>query len=227
MILPVILLGNSYMDAELKDQSFTNLSSNNPFLGSYHNTLSVLKEFEVAMAEKSMAPKSGLIFPFDAMNHAHNTMFDAWRVVMGLGTQAEAKLVKQYETEKLQVSSEEAIYQESIKILEKKIIDNRRQFEAHEAELDKAVKAKQAAQRNARKQKAEFEESAKKVLQLSSELSDSLTHGKELEGVNSALQVQINTLTESLNHVQSTEQQQNEEIIRLQAVCDELIKEKV
>jgi hypothetical protein len=203
LILPVILLGNSYMDAELKDQSFTNLSSNNPFLGSYHNTLSVLKEFEVAMAEKSMAPKSGLIFPFDAMNHAHNTMFDAWRVVMGLGTQAEAKLVKQYETEKLQVSSEEAIYQESIKILEKKIIDNRRQFEAHEAELDKAVKAKQAAQRNARKQKAEF------------------------EGVNSALQVQINTLTESLNHVQSTEQQQNEEIIRLQAVCDELIKEKV
>ncbi|CAG22661.1 hypothetical protein PBPRB0789 [Photobacterium profundum SS9] len=227
MILPFILLGNSYMDAELKDQSFMNLSSNNPFLGSYHNALSVLKEFETSMAEKSMAPKSGLIFPFDAMNHAHNTMFDAWRVVMGLGTQAEAKLVKQYETEKLQVSSEEAIYQESIKILKKKIIENRRQFEAHDAELDKAVKAKQAAQRNARKQKAEFEESAKKELQLSSELSDSLTHGKELEGVNSALQEQVNTLTESLDHVQSKEQQQSEEIIRLQAVCDELTKEKV
>ncbi|PSV62561.1 hypothetical protein C9J48_11450 [Photobacterium profundum] len=227
MILPVILLGNSYMDAELKDQTFINSLSNNPFLSSYNNTLSVLKEFEVAMAEKSMAPKSGLIFPFDAMNHAHNTMFDAWRVVMGLGTQAEVKLVKQYEAEKQQVSSEDAIYQESIKILKKKIIENRNQFEAHNLTLDKAVKAKQAAQRNARKQKAEFEESAKKVQQLNSELSDSLTHGKELEGANSALQAQVNTLTEALNHVQNTEQQQNEEIIRLQAVCDELTKDKV
>ncbi|PSU46917.1 hypothetical protein C9J12_17065 [Photobacterium frigidiphilum] len=215
------------MDAELKDQSFTNLSSNNPFLGSYHNTLSVLKEFEAAMAEKSMTPKSGLIFPFDAMNHAHNTMFDTWRVVMGLGTQAEAKLVKQYEAEKQQVSSEEAIYQESIKILKKKIIENRRQFEAHDAELDKAVKAKQAAQRNARKHKAEFEVKDKEVLQLNSELNDSLMHGKELEEANNELQIQVNALTESLNHVQSLEQQQSEEIIRLQAVCDELTKDNV
>lgn len=215
------------MDAELKDQSFINLSSNNPFLGSYQNALSVLKEFEVAITEKTMAPKSGLVFPYDAMNHAHNTMFDTWRVVMGLGTQAEAKLVKQNEAEKQQISREEAIYQESIKTLKKKIIENRSQFEAHDAELDKAVKAKQAAQRNTRKQKVEFEESAKKVLQLNSELSDSLTHGTELEEVNSALQAQVNTLTESLNHAQNTEQQQSEEIIRLQVLCDALKKENV
>jgi hypothetical protein len=250
------------MDAELKDQSFRKLSSNNPFLsplhsfeymeqvmawvskgvefksisakqlqeavgGSYQSALSVLKEFEAVMAEKSIAPKSGLIFPYDAMNHAHNTMFDTWRVVMGLGTQAEANLIKQYEAEKQQVSSEEAIYQESIEILKKKIIENRSQLEAHDAELDKAIKAKQAAQRNARKQKAEFEGSAKKVLQLNSELSDSLTHGKELESINSELQAQVSSLTESLNHIQSTEQQQSEEIIRLQALCDELKKENV
>lgn len=215
------------MDAELKDQSFINLSSNNPFLGSYQNALSVLKEFEVAITEKSMAPKSGLVFPYDAMNHAHNTMFDTWRVVMGLGTQAEAKLVKQNEDEKQQVSREDAIYQKTIKTLKKKIIENRSQFETHDAELDKAVKAKQAAQRNARKQKVEIEESAKKVLQLNSELSDSLTHGTELEEVNSALQAQVTTLTESLNHAQNTEQQQSEEIIRLQALCDALKKENV
>jgi chromosome segregation ATPase len=215
------------MDAELKDQSFINLSSNNPFLGSYQNALSVLKEFEVAITEKSMAPKSGLVFPYDAMNHAHNTMFDTWRVVMGLGTQAEAKLVKQNEDEKQQVSREDAIYQKTIKTLKKKIIENRSQFETHDAELDKAVKAKQAAQRNARKQKVEIEESAKKVLQLNSELSDSLTHGTELEKVNSALQAQVTTLTESLNHAQNTEQQQSEEIIRLQALCDALKKENV
>jgi hypothetical protein len=215
------------MDAELKDQSFTHLSSNNPFLGSYQNALSVLKEFEVAITEKSMVPKSGLVFPYDAMNHAHNTMFDTWRVVMGLGTQAESKLVKQNEAEKQQVSREEAIYQESIKTLKKKIIENRSQIEAHDAELDKAVKAKQTAQRNARKQKVEFEESAKKVLQLNSELSDSITHGTELEKVNSALQVQVTTLTESLNHAQNTEQQQSEEIFRLQALCDALKKENV
>ena len=80
--------------------------------GSYKHALMVLEEVERVIRlsyqqenndhESSDHENSELVFPFDVINRTNNTLFDTWRVMMGLGTKAEEDLLERLEEEKQQ-----------------------------------------------------------------------------------------------------------------------------
>ncbi|PSW05244.1 hypothetical protein [Photobacterium lipolyticum] len=113
---------------------------------------------------------SELVFPFDVINRTNNTLFDTWRVMMGIGTKAEEDLVERLDAEIQKQHANDAFYSDKIAALEAAARENEKRLAIQNSVCDKAIKEKQAAQRSVRKQKADLDKKTKKTALLVSEL---------------------------------------------------------
>jgi len=172
--------------------------------GSYKHALMVLEEVErvirlsyqqeISDHDSSAHEKSELAFPFDVINQANNTLFDTWRIMMGLGTKAEEDLLERLEAEKQKQHANDAAYSDKISALEAAVRENDNRLAVQDAVCDKAIKAKQAAQRSVRKQKADLDKSIEKTQLLTTQLNETVTLNHQLEEANIELQSQVDEL---------------------------------
>ena len=177
--------------------------------GSYKHALMVLEEVEHVIRlsyqqenndhESSDDENSELVFPFDVINWTNNTLFDTWRVMMGIGTKAEEDLVERLETEKQKQQANDAVYSDKIASLEAAVRKNDNRLAAQNAACDKAIKAKQAAQRSVRKQKADLDKSTEKIQLLTTQLDEAVTLNHQLEEANNELQSHMVELEKTLS----------------------------
>ncbi|MDX1302110.1 hypothetical protein [Photobacterium sp.] len=172
--------------------------------GSYKHALIALEEVERVIRlshqqENNDHESSELVFPFDVINRTNNTLFDTWRVMMGVGTKAEEDLGERLETEKQKQHANEAFYSDRMAALEAAARENDKRLMVQNAAYDKAIKEKQAAQRSVEKQKAELDKSTEKILQLTMQLDKAVTLNHQLKGTNTELQSQVAELEKTLS----------------------------
>ena len=172
--------------------------------GSYKHALMILEEVERVIRlsyqqENSAHESSELVFPFDVINRTNNTLFDTWRVMMGLGTKAEEDLLEHLEAEKQKQHANNAAYSDKIAALEADVRETDNRLAIQDAACDKAIKAKQAAQRSVRKLKADFDKSNEQTQRLTTQLNETVTLNHQLEEANLALQSQVAELEKTLS----------------------------
>ncbi|MGF1758647.1 hypothetical protein L4D76_12005 [Photobacterium sagamiensis] len=211
--------------------------------GSYKHALMVLEEVERVIRlsyqqenndhESSNHENSELVFPFDVINQANNTLFDTWRVMMGLGTKAEEDLLERLEAEKQKKHTNDAVYSDKIAALEAAGRENDNRLAAQDAACDKAIKAKQAAQRSVRKQKADLDKSIEQTQLLTTQLNETVTLNHQLEEANIELQSQVAELEKAFSDARlnakkslSELEQQKQQVELLHVQREELIAEK-
>lgn len=116
---------------------------------SYETTLKKIEEADKVLNQKIQQTKEqGLVFPFDMMQLASDNLVASWNAVTG--QHDDSSLSEQY------VELEDALAKKAV-------------------ECEKALKAKQTAQRNLRKTKTELDASDEKVKALNEELRSAKT----------------------------------------------------
>ncbi|OAN11413.1 hypothetical protein A3K86_20935 [Photobacterium jeanii] len=134
--------------------------------GSYQHALDILEELDAYIAcEREQA--SGLVFPFNLINQMHNNYMDAWRVMVGMGSQSKEIEAQTFNEKLAEVEQNLLVLNEQLNA-KQVALDELEQAKA--SELQKAVKAKQTAQQNARKAKAELTAASKENTALAKEL---------------------------------------------------------
>ncbi|MDO6544557.1 hypothetical protein [Photobacterium sanguinicancri] len=125
--------------------------------GSYQNALQVLEELDSYIAGEQPAQTS-VDFPFSLINQMHNMYFDAWRVMFGVNfvqdtAQGKAQVAELSATQ-AELASVQALLAEKEADVERLVSGQKAVLDELESDVNKAVKAKQTAQQNARKTKA-------------------------------------------------------------------------
>ncbi|MGR5064715.1 hypothetical protein [Photobacterium sp. DNB22_13_2] len=170
---------------------------------SYQQSLKLIEEMDKQFVYRNDQQQS-LCFPFDFMDQVTRNMADQWNALAGLPTSSADQLEEALEEAK----SKEAELSSKIKKQDAKISELNQLHLDSQAEVAKATKAKQTAQRNARKAKADLEtatETSKQleeqVTQLSSEKADTHLENQALNQQNEELKQQIAQLQSQLEAV--------------------------
>ena len=133
---------------------------------SYQQSIKLIEEMDKQFASKQDQQQS-LCFPFDLMDQMTRNMADQWNALAGLPTsvsedfEQELELAKEKEVDLLaQLSAQEG-----------KIESMTTSLATSEEAVTKATRAKQTAQRNARKAKAELEAATETTKQLEEQVN--------------------------------------------------------
>ena len=170
---------------------------------SYQQSLKLIEEMDKQLVYREDQQKS-LCFPFDLMDQMTKNMADQWNALAGLPTSSAGRLAEELEEAK----AKENELSERVAEQETQLNELNQTVVAHQAEVTKANRAKQTAQRNARKVKADLElsnETSKQleeqVTQLESEKVQAMKENQALIGKNADLKQQIAQLQSQLDSV--------------------------
>lgn len=133
---------------------------------SYQQSLKLIEEMDKQFASKQDQQQS-LCFPFDLMDQMTRNMTDQWNALAGLPTSASEVFEQELELAK----AKEADLLAQLSAQEGKIESMTTSLAASEEAVTKATRAKQTAQRNARKAKAELEAATETTKQLEEQVN--------------------------------------------------------
>ncbi|KLU99869.1 hypothetical protein C9I90_02905 [Photobacterium aphoticum] len=148
-------------------ESITVASTKQAIEQSYQHSVKLLEAMDKQF-QTNTDKQQALLFPFDVMDQFTRQISEQWKMLAGLSVASVADLQADLEQHKKVVLELNA----TIESLETALQSRTAEVEAAEAEANKAVKAKQVAQRNGRKLKAELEASAEQVKALEAQISE-------------------------------------------------------
>ncbi|MBY5948292.1 hypothetical protein [Photobacterium rosenbergii] len=119
---------------------------------SYQQSFKLIEEMDKQFANKNDQQQS-LCFPFDLMDQMTRNMADQWSALAGLPTSASEEFAQELELAR----AKEAELLAQVTAREGKIEEMTLSLAKSDDDVTKATKAKQTAQRNARKAKADLE----------------------------------------------------------------------
>ncbi|WEM45819.1 hypothetical protein PTW35_22370 (plasmid) [Photobacterium sp. DA100] len=164
---------------------------------SYQQSLKLIEEMDKQFAYRDDQQQS-LCFPFDLMDQVTRNMADQWSVLTGLPTSSVDQLSESLEvakTKEEELSKLVAEQESQISELNQSVLDS-------QALVTKATKAKQTAQRNARKAKADLEAATETNKQLEEQLNQLEVVKAQALDENQSLVEQNTTLKQQLASLQ-------------------------
>ncbi|WP_156136291.1 hypothetical protein [Photobacterium gaetbulicola] len=165
---------------------------------SYQHGLKLIEDMDRQFANRNDQQQS-LCFPFDLMDQVTKNMADQWSVLAGLPTSSVEQLSENLELAKakeVELSTLLAEQESHINELNQSVLDS-------QAQVTKATKAKQTAQRNARKAKSELEAAIETNKQLEDQLGQLEVAKAEAVEENQALNEQNTELKQQLASLQA------------------------
>ncbi|MCQ1056901.1 hypothetical protein LRP52_02295 [Photobacterium sp. ZSDE20] len=165
---------------------------------SYQQSLKLIEEMDKQLVYQQDQQQS-LCFPFDLMDQITRNMADQWSALAGLPTSSADKLAQALEEAKATESELSGIVAEK----ESQLNELNQTVVAHQAEVTKANRAKQTAQRNARKVKADLEAASETSKQLEEQVTQLESEKAETAKENQALTQQNSDLKQQIAQLQS------------------------
>ena len=170
---------------------------------SYQQSLKIIEEMDKQFAHRSDQQQS-LCFPFDLMDQMTRNMADQWSALAGLPTSASEDFAQELE----QAKEKEAELLAELSAQQVKVEEMASSLAQSEEAVTKATRAKQTAQRNARKVKADLETATETSKQLEEQVRlleadkiEAKQANQSLSQQNAELEQQLATLQRQLESV--------------------------